>query len=201
MWRTEVKPALDAFNTDTVRKKTRARRKCAQPPPPPAPQPPQPLSLSGPLCRPTGSPHFLLTPMATIARCGCLAEPRRVSLCTPRALPFRALQPRPGLQAFHCLTADPNGGDTILTDGFAVAATLRARHPETFTFFSTLELPFHHTGADGLMTQWQRVIELGDDGETVTGFGYNNDDRAPLALRRCGGGGCKEGIAARAQSV
>lgn len=91
---------------------------------------------------------------------------------------------QPGLQAFHCLRADPHGGHSLLLDGIALAERLRAAHPATFAFFASVELPFHHTDASTHLLQWRRVITLADDGATVSGFSWNNDDRAPLTLRR-----------------
>lgn len=94
---------------------------------------------------------------------------------------------RPGLQAFHCLRADASGGgDTVLVDGFSVAERLRASDPAAFALLCAAELPYHHTGADGLQTQWKRVFDL-DDGGRVVGFGFNDADRAPLTLRQYAG--------------
>jgi alpha-ketoglutarate-dependent taurine dioxygenase len=90
----------------------------------------------------------------------------------------------PGLQAFHCLRADPAGGHSLLLDGVALAERLRVTHPATFAFFASVELPFHHTDGAVHLHQWRRVITLTDDGVTVAGFNWNNDDRAPLTLRR-----------------
>lgn len=107
-----------------------------------------------------------------------------------RALPSHTdgnyMEARPGLQAFHCLRADPAGGDTVLVDGFAVAERLRAADPAAFAVLCAYELPYHHTGADGLQMQWKRVFEL-DDAGGVAGFGFNDADRAPLTLRQYAG--------------
>jgi trimethyllysine dioxygenase len=46
------------------------------------------------------------------------------------------------LQIFHCLQAAAVGGETILVDGFNVAARLKAQNPDAYDFLSEVEIPF-----------------------------------------------------------
>ena len=108
------------------------------------------------------------------------------TLPLPEHLDGAYLEAPPGLQAFHALRPDPAGGHSLLVDGFAVAARLRAEHPATFAFFAAHELRFHHTERHTHVHQWRRVFELDDAGE-VARVTWNNDDRAPLVPRRYAG--------------
>jgi trimethyllysine dioxygenase len=87
----------------------------------------------------------------------------------------------PGIQTFHCLQADPSGGHSLLVDGFAVADKLKREQPDTFDFFTRLDLPFHHTDPTSQLIQWKRVFTLDHNGEFLA-MNFNNDDRAVLSL-------------------
>ncbi|KAF9790685.1 hypothetical protein BJ322DRAFT_1098315 [Thelephora terrestris] len=55
-----------------------------------------------------------------------------------------------GLQLLHVLShTGGTGGKTLLVDGFHVAATLKERHPESYTLLSTVPIPAHAAGDDG----------------------------------------------------
>ena len=54
----------------------------------------------------------------------------------------------PSVHLMHCLRAAPAGGETILTDGFKVAAVLREQAPEKFQLLSELPIPIRFRGAD-----------------------------------------------------
>lgn len=88
----------------------------------------------------------------------------------------------PGLQAFHCLRADPTGGHTLLVDGLAVAESLRAAHPDTFNALAATPLQYHHTDSVHQLRAWHTPIALDPLTGAVTGIRFNNDDRAPVAL-------------------
>lgn len=88
----------------------------------------------------------------------------------------------PGLQAFHCLRADPSGGHTLLVDGLAVAEGLRGAHPDTFAALAATPLQYHHTDSVHRLRAWHTPIALDPQSGAVTGIRFNNDDRAPLAL-------------------
>lgn len=85
-----------------------------------------------------------------------------------------------GVQAFHCTVADGRGGgDSLLADGLAVAARLRAEAPDAFALLCAWPLQYHHTGADGVVGAARPVFSLHDDG-SVAGVHFNNDDRGPV---------------------
>lgn len=48
------------------------------------------------------------------------------------------------VQVFHCLKPAEEGGETVLVDGFAVAETLRTRHPEHFDLLSRMPVAHHY---------------------------------------------------------
>jgi gamma-butyrobetaine dioxygenase len=55
--------------------------------------------------------------------------------------------PAPTVQLTHFLRSDATGGSATLTDGFKVAADLRAQHPEMFDLLATQSLYFHFAEA------------------------------------------------------
>ena len=54
--------------------------------------------------------------------------------------PYR--EPVPTLQLLHCLRDATAGGETLLVDGFAAAAALRAEDPVSFGFLTRTLIPF-----------------------------------------------------------
>ena len=49
------------------------------------------------------------------------------------------------LQTFHCLqTPETGGGDTLLVDGFQVAADFKKMYPEGFEFLATTPIEFRY---------------------------------------------------------
>ena len=50
----------------------------------------------------------------------------------------------PGIQFLHCLVFDAEGGDTVLVDGFACAAELKAIDPESYELLTTTPLEFRY---------------------------------------------------------
>ena len=94
----------------------------------------------------------------------------------------------PGLQVFHCTTADASGGgDSLLMDGLSLAAQLRACHPSAFDLLTVWPLHYHHTGRDAVVGAARPVFEL-DEGGGVAGVHFNNDDRGPVVrMPRWGG--------------
>jgi gamma-butyrobetaine dioxygenase len=78
-------------------------------------------------------------------------------------LPTRELEP--GVQMLHCLVNQAKGGDSLLVDGFRIAATLRVEAPEDFETLATVPLDFHNTDWQSDYRAKAPVIRLGDDGE------------------------------------
>lgn len=80
-----------------------------------------------------------------------------------------------GLLLMHCLKAHPEGGRSMLVDGFAVAGRLRADFPEDFALLSTVPIGFG--AVVGERDDWRatgRVISVAADG-LVEGIRYNGN--------------------------
>jgi len=96
---------------------------------------------------------------------------------TPRALgvhtdnPYR--EPVPGYQLLHCLTAAPQGGESVFVDGFAVARRLRDVNVASFKILATtsVDFAFRDSGAD--LRARRPLIQLDDCGQ-VRAIHYNN---------------------------
>lgn len=85
----------------------------------------------------------------------------------------------PGLQIFHCLQADPTGGDTLLVDGFRASESLRRADPAAFALLTAQPVAFRHDDPRHRLEARHRVIGL-DEAGRIARFHYNNLDRAPL---------------------
>jgi gamma-butyrobetaine dioxygenase len=85
-----------------------------------------------------------------------------------------------GLLMMHCLQAHPEGGRSMLVDGFAVAARLRAESREAFELLSTVPIAFEAVVSDS--DEWRaqgRIISLSVDG-VVEGIRYNGNSIGQL---------------------
>lgn len=88
----------------------------------------------------------------------------------------------PGVQVFHAIQADADGGGkSLLVDGFAVADRLRARDPEAFHFLATQPLRYFHTDPAFDYRGQHTVFQLDADGD-LDRFAFNNDDRDVVRL-------------------
>ncbi len=80
-----------------------------------------------------------------------------------------------GLLFMHCLEAHPEGGRSLLVDGFAVAERLRSEAPDAFELLATVPLSFAAVVSD--QDQWRaqgRVISVSADG-VIEGIRYNGN--------------------------
>jgi alpha-ketoglutarate-dependent taurine dioxygenase len=93
--------------------------------------------------------------------------------------PYR--EPVPGFQALHVLVAAPEGGESLLADGFAIAEHLRATAPEVFARLTRQPVPFRYQSKDADLYAERPLIELSAAGE-VRAVNYNNRSIAPLRL-------------------
>jgi gamma-butyrobetaine dioxygenase len=93
--------------------------------------------------------------------------------------PYR--EPVPGFQALHALITSPAGGDSLVADGFALAAHLRATEPAAFRLLSSTAVPFHYRSSDAELYAERPLIQLSCQGE-VTAVHYNSRSVAPLQL-------------------
>ena len=87
-----------------------------------------------------------------------------------------------GLLTMHCLQAHPQGGRSMLVDGFAVAARLREQSAQAFGLLSTVPIAFAAEVAD--RDFWRasgRVISVSADG-VVEGIRYNGNSIGQLDL-------------------
>jgi len=87
-----------------------------------------------------------------------------------------------GLLLMHCLQAHPQGGRSMLVDGFAVANRLREESLESFELLSTVPVNFDAKVED--RDDWRvmgRIISLAADG-VVEGIRYNGNSIGQLDL-------------------
>lgn len=95
-----------------------------------------------------------------------------------------------GLQAFHLLShtpapdapdnpsPDPDGGRSLLVDGFGAVAQLKAEDPAAFRVLTSVRLPWHASGNEGIAVAPDRrypVLEISSG--RVYRVRWNNDDR------------------------
>ncbi|RED48571.1 2-trimethylaminoethylphosphonate dioxygenase [Aestuariispira insulae] len=93
--------------------------------------------------------------------------------------PYR--DPVPGLQLLHCLISNPDGGDTLLVDGFHVAETLRRENPAAFGLLCENWVPFRYRGDSSDLQARGPIIQLNDRGRIIA-VRYNNRSAAPFDL-------------------
>lgn len=87
-----------------------------------------------------------------------------------------------GLLMMHCLKAHPEGGRSMLVDGYAVANRLRDESRAAFELLSTIPIAFGAVVAD--QDDWRvqgRVISVSADG-IVEGIRYNGNSIGQLDL-------------------
>ncbi len=91
------------------------------------------------------------------------------------------VQDAPGLQLFHCIEFEGEGGESLLIDGFRVAADLRAEDPEAYGVLSRVEVPGQYI-EEGVHLRAARPILRHDSAGRLVQVSFNNHDRAPFAL-------------------
>ena len=93
--------------------------------------------------------------------------------------PYR--EPVPGYQALHTLVAAPDGGDSLFTDGFAIAEHLRATDPAAFALLTRVPVRFEYLSSNACLEADRPLIELGPHGE-IDAVSYNNRSIRPPCL-------------------
>jgi gamma-butyrobetaine dioxygenase len=93
--------------------------------------------------------------------------------------PYR--DPVPGFQALHALIPSSEGGESLLADGFALAAQLRGSAPEDFDVLTRTAVPFRYSSKDAELYAERPLIQLSTAG-AVTAVHYNSRSIAPLRL-------------------
>jgi len=113
-----------------------------------------------------------------------VADPANLAF-TSRAIaphtdnPYR--DPVPTLQLLHCLRDASVGGDTVLVDGFAAAAALRATDPASFGVLTSTPIPFAYVDKETSLTARQPLIALSPRGR-ITCVRLNNRSMQPPRL-------------------
>jgi gamma-butyrobetaine dioxygenase len=92
-------------------------------------------------------------------------------------LPTREYQP--GLQFLHCVENEASGGESILVDGFRVAAELRDRHPEHYRTLTTVSWNWANRSKTSDY-RWSSPLIVTDRHGDVTEVRVGNWLRAPL---------------------
>ncbi len=93
--------------------------------------------------------------------------------------PYRA--PVPGVQLLHCLANETTGGLSILVDGYAVCAALRARDPEAFRVLCATPVRFRYRDATTDLVASAPPIEVDVDGRVKRIHFSPRLDFVPLA--------------------
>ncbi|GME89789.1 unnamed protein product [[Candida] boidinii] len=86
-----------------------------------------------------------------------------------------------GLQLFHLLKHDGEGGDTTIADGFHVAHTLKKNFPEYYDILTKVKLSFHSAGEPGIFMEpntSRSIIELNPLTNEVEMIRWNTSDRS-----------------------
>jgi gamma-butyrobetaine dioxygenase len=113
-----------------------------------------------------------------------VADPANLAF-TPRAIaphtdnPYR--DPVPTLQLLHCLRDADLGGDTVLVDGFAAAAALRAADPGSFGVLTRTPVPFSYVDKETSLSACQPLIALSPRGR-IACVRLNNRSMQPVRL-------------------
>ncbi|MEQ1699240.1 MAG: TauD/TfdA family dioxygenase [Ilumatobacteraceae bacterium] len=89
--------------------------------------------------------------------------------------------PAPTIQLQHFLRSDTSGGAATLTDGFKVAADLRATRPDLFQLLVEHTLHFHFSDANAEHAASGPVISLTPEGE-LRAIRYSNHSVRPFLL-------------------
>lgn len=93
--------------------------------------------------------------------------------------------PLPTIQLLHCLSADVEGGETRLVDGFYIAEKIRQTHPEYFHLLTTKEIEFqfktdHHDLYSRSpiiqLNQCREVVRVQFNSRSVQPFKMNDED-------------------------
>ncbi len=89
----------------------------------------------------------------------------------------------PGYQMFHCLGLDCVGGDSVLVDGFEIAAIMKREMPDLYRVLTEVEVTGQYMDHEkGIhLTAKRPVFRLDSSGKLVQ-VSFNHLDRAPLFL-------------------
>lgn len=92
-----------------------------------------------------------------------------------------SFDPVPTHLLLHCMIADTEGGDTVLADGFKLAADLREQEPEKFKLLSENLLSFKYKDEEKDFATESPIISLNERGE-VKAIRYSNHITQPFNM-------------------
>ncbi|CAL4068948.1 unnamed protein product [Meganyctiphanes norvegica] len=85
------------------------------------------------------------------------------------------------VQVFHCLKASPQGGETLLVDGFAVAEQYKAEFPNGYSYLSSTAIPSEYIGDNQHHFSLDTIFKENPATGQIQQFRYNLYDRAPFS--------------------
>ena len=89
----------------------------------------------------------------------------------------------PGYQMFHCLGLDCVGGDSVLVDGFEIAAIMRDQMPDLYRVLTEVEVTGQYIDHEkGIHLKATRPVLRLDSAGRLVQVSFNHLDRAPLFL-------------------
>jgi trimethyllysine dioxygenase len=89
----------------------------------------------------------------------------------------------PGYQMFHCLGLDCTGGDSVLVDGFEIAAIMQRETPDLYRVLTEVEVTGQYIDHEkGIHLMAKRPVFRLDSAGRLVQVSFNHLDRAPLFL-------------------
>ena len=89
----------------------------------------------------------------------------------------------PGYQMFHCLGLDCVGGDSVLVDGFEIAAIMQREMPDLYRVLTEVEVTGQYIDHEkGIHLMAKRPVFRLDSAGRLVQVSFNHLDRAPLFL-------------------
>jgi trimethyllysine dioxygenase len=89
----------------------------------------------------------------------------------------------PGYQMFHCLGLDCVGGDSVLVDGFEIAAIMKSEMPDLYRVLTEVEVTGQYIDDEkGIHLMARRPVFRLDSSGKLVQVSFNHLDRAPLFL-------------------
>jgi gamma-butyrobetaine dioxygenase len=93
--------------------------------------------------------------------------------------PYRL--PQPGYIFLHCLVNAAAGGESVLIDGFNVAARLQREYPKDFATLCTMPVTFAYRDDSAILEHYGHLIERRPDGKVSRVIFHNRADQVVAA--------------------
>jgi gamma-butyrobetaine dioxygenase len=93
--------------------------------------------------------------------------------------PYRL--PQPGYIFLHCLVNAAAGGESVLIDGFNVAARLQRVYPKDFATLCTMPVTFAYRDDSAILEHYGHLIERRPDGKVSRVIFHNRADQVVAA--------------------